>query len=112
LRARAHERSESRAHARSSILGRLTARIVRERLKKIGERSGLDPQSYAAHSLHSGFATSAAPANKSEAAIWGQGRWKRSPSRAATSAQARVGTTALAPGLASKMAKASERPLC
>jgi site-specific recombinase XerC len=44
--------------------GRLTARIVGERLKKIGARSGLDPQSYAAHSLRSGFATSAARANK------------------------------------------------
>jgi hypothetical protein len=46
--------------------GRLTARIVGERLKKTGERSGLDPRSYAAHSLRSGFATSAARANKSE----------------------------------------------
>jgi integrase len=59
--------------------GRLTARIVGERLKKIGERSGLDPQSYAAHSLRSGFATSAARANKSEAAIMRQGRWKSIP---------------------------------
>jgi integrase len=60
-------------------VGRLTARIVGERLKKIGERSGLDPQSYAAHSLRSGFATSAARANKSEAAIMRQGRWKSIP---------------------------------
>jgi integrase len=59
--------------------GRLTARIVGERLKKIGERAGLDPQSYAAHSLRSGFATSAARANKSEAAIMRQGRWKSIP---------------------------------
>jgi len=59
--------------------GRLTARIVGERVKKIGARSGLDSQSYAAHSLRSGFATSAARANKSEAAIMRQGRWKSIP---------------------------------
>jgi len=59
--------------------GRLTARIVGERVKKIGARSGLDPHSYAAHSLRSGFATSAARANKSEAAIMRQGRWKSIP---------------------------------
>jgi len=59
--------------------GRLTARIVGERVKKLGERSGLDPHSYAAHSLRSGFATSAARANKSEAAIMRQGRWKSIP---------------------------------
>jgi len=59
--------------------GRLTARIVGERVKKILERSGLDPESYAAHSLRSGFATSAARANKSEAAIMRQGRWKSIP---------------------------------
>jgi len=59
--------------------GRLTARIVGERVKKIGARSGLDPESYAAHSLRSGFATSAARANKSEAAIMRQGRWKSIP---------------------------------
>ncbi len=55
--------------------GRLTARIVGERVKKIG----LDPNSYAAHSLRSGFATSAARANKSETAIMRQGRWKSIP---------------------------------
>jgi len=59
--------------------GRLTARIVGERVKKIGARSGLDPQLFAAHSLRSGFATSAARANKSEAAIMRQGRWKSIP---------------------------------
>jgi len=59
--------------------GQLTARIVGERVKKIGARSGLDPQSYAAHSLRSGFATSAARANKSETAIMRQGRWKSIP---------------------------------
>ncbi len=59
--------------------GRLTARIVGERVKKLGARSGLDPHSYAAHSLRSGFATSAARANKSEAAIMRQGRWKSIP---------------------------------
>jgi len=59
--------------------GRLTARIVGERVKKMGARSGLDPESYAAHSLRSGFATSAARANKSEAAIMRQGRWKSIP---------------------------------
>jgi len=59
--------------------GRLTARIVGERVKKIGARSGLDPERYAAHSLRSGFATSAARANKSEAAIMRQGRWKSIP---------------------------------
>jgi len=59
--------------------GRLTARIVGERVKKMGARSGLDPQGYAAHSLRSGFATSAARANKSEAAIMRQGRWKSIP---------------------------------
>lgn len=42
-------------------------------------RSGLDPQNYAAHSLRSGFATSAARANKSETAIMRQGRWKSIP---------------------------------
>jgi len=59
--------------------GRLTARIVGERVKKMSARSGLDPDSYAAHSLRSGFATSAARANKSEAAIMRQGRWKSIP---------------------------------
>jgi integrase len=59
--------------------GRLTARIVAERVKKISERSGLDPDSYGAHSLRSGFATSAARANASEAAIMRQGRWKSIP---------------------------------
>ena len=44
-------------------VGRLTERIVGERLQKIGERSGLDPQSHAAHSLRRGFATLAARAN-------------------------------------------------
>jgi len=59
--------------------GRLTARIVGERVKKMSARSGLDPQAYAAHSLRSGFATSAARANKSESAIMRQGRWKSIP---------------------------------
>ncbi len=59
--------------------GRLTARIVGEGVKKIGARSGLDPHRYAAHSLRSGFATSAARANKSEAAVMRQGRWKSIP---------------------------------
>ncbi len=59
--------------------GRLTARIVEERVKKIGARSGLDPHRYAAHSLRSGFATSAARANKPEAAVMRQGRWKSIP---------------------------------
>lgn len=59
--------------------GRLTARIVGERVKKMGARSGLDPDGYAAHSLRSGFATSAAQAKKSEAAIMRQGRWKSIP---------------------------------
>jgi len=58
---------------------RLTARIVGERVKEMSARTGLDPQSYAAHSLRSGFATSAARANKSEAAIMRQGRWKSIP---------------------------------
>jgi len=59
--------------------GRLTARIVGERVKKLAERSGLDPHSYATHSLRTGFATSAGRANKSEAAIMRQGRWKSIP---------------------------------
>jgi len=63
--------------------GRLTARIVGERVKKIGARSGLDPDSYAGHSLRSGFATSAARANKSEAAIMRQGALEEHPGRAA-----------------------------
>jgi integrase len=70
-----------RAVDRAGHIGadRLTARIVGERLKKIGARAGLDPQSYAAYSLRSGFATSAARANKSEAAVMRQGRWKSIP---------------------------------
>ncbi|MBC5800337.1 MAG: hypothetical protein GIX03_05060 [Candidatus Eremiobacteraeota bacterium] len=60
-------------------------------------RSGLDPQNYAAHSLRSGFATSATRANKSETAIMRQGRWKSIPVRAATFAQVPAGTTMQAP---------------
>ncbi|MBC5798847.1 MAG: hypothetical protein GIX03_13675 [Candidatus Eremiobacteraeota bacterium] len=43
-------------------------------MKKIGAHSGLDPHGYAAHSLRSGFATSAARGNESEAAVMRQGR--------------------------------------
>jgi len=65
--------------------GRLTARIVGERVKKIAQRSGLDPQSFASHSLRSGFATSAASAKKSDAAIMRQDAERAAPSREDTS---------------------------
>ncbi len=55
---------------------RLTERIVSAIVKRCAERAGFDPAEYGGHSLRSGFATSAARAGKSEAAIMRQTRHK------------------------------------
>ena len=55
---------------------RLTERIVAERIKRYAKLAGFDPTEYGGHSLRSGFATSAARAGKSEAAIMRQTRHK------------------------------------
>jgi integrase len=55
---------------------RLTERIVSQVVKDSAERAGFDPASFGGHSLRSGFATSAARAGKSEAAIMRQTRHK------------------------------------
>jgi integrase len=55
---------------------RLTAQIVAARLKKAVARVGLDPDKYGAHSLRSGFATTAARERKTEHVIMRHGRWK------------------------------------
>jgi integrase len=56
--------------------GRLTERIVSQIVKDYAQRAGFDPNEYGGHSLRSGFATSAARAGKSEAAIMRQTRHK------------------------------------
>jgi integrase len=51
---------------------RLTDRSVANVVKGAAERAGLDPASYAGHSLRAGLATAAARAGKSERAIMKQ----------------------------------------
>jgi integrase len=55
---------------------RLTERIVSQVVKSCAARAGFDPAEFGGHSLRSGFATSAARAGKSEAAIMRQTRHK------------------------------------
>jgi len=55
---------------------RLTERIVAAIVKQYATRAGFDPAEFGGHSLRSGFATSAARAGKSEAAIMRQTRHK------------------------------------
>jgi len=64
----------------SNILGRLTAQSVRLIVKKHCENVGLDPDRYGAHSLRSGFCSTAAKAGKAEHQIMKQTRHKRSDS--------------------------------
>ncbi len=71
--------------------GRRTARIVAERVKTVGARSGLDSHSYAAHSLRSGFATSAARRTNPRRRSCAKGAGRAFSSRAGTSARARAG---------------------
>lgn len=63
-----------------NILGRLTAQSVRLIVKKHCENIGLDPSRYGAHSLRSGFCSTAARAGKAEHQIMKQTRHKRSDS--------------------------------
>ena len=63
-----------------NILGRLTPQSVRLIVKKCCEKIGLDPDKYGAHSLRSGFCSTAAQAGKAEHQIMKQSRHKRSDS--------------------------------
>jgi site-specific recombinase XerD len=54
----------------------LSDRMVAVIVKRLAKRAGLDPEAVAGHSLRSGFATSAARAGASEAAIMRQTRHK------------------------------------
>ena len=45
-------------------------------VKRAAQRVGLDPATFAGHSLRAGFATSAARADVSERGIMEQGRWR------------------------------------
>ncbi|WP_223254518.1 tyrosine-type recombinase/integrase [Bacillus sp. HNG] len=64
----------------SNILGRLTPQSVRLIVKGCCEKVGLDPDRYGAHSLRSGFCSTAAKAGKAEHQIMKQTRHKRSDS--------------------------------
>lgn len=64
----------------SHILDRLTAQSVGLIVKKHCEHAGLDPDRYGAHSLRSGFCSTAAKAGKTEHQIMKQTRHKRSDS--------------------------------
>jgi len=63
-----------------NILGRLTPQSVRLIVKSCSEKVGLDPNRYGAHSLRSGFCSTAAKAGKAEHQIMKQTRHKRSDS--------------------------------
>ncbi|KKE78135.1 integrase [Bacilli bacterium] len=63
-----------------NILDRLTAQSVRLIVRKHCERVGLDSKRYGAHSLRSGFCSTAAKAGKTEHQIMQQTRHKRSDS--------------------------------
>lgn len=66
-----------RAISRHGRLGRrLSDRDVARIVKRTALRAGLDPASYAGHSLRAGLATSAAKAGKRDRAIMKQGRWR------------------------------------
>lgn len=63
-----------------NILGRLTPQSVRLIVKDCCKKVGLDPNLYGAHSLRSGFCSTAAKAGKAEHQIMKQTRHKRSDS--------------------------------
>lgn len=63
-----------------NMLGRLTAQSVRLIVRNHCEQVGLDPKRYGAHSLRSGFCSTAAKAGKTEHQIMQQTRHKRSDS--------------------------------
>lgn len=63
-----------------NILGRMTPQSVRLIVKSCCEEVGLDPSRYGAHSLRSGFCSTAAKAGKPEHQIMKQTRHKRSDS--------------------------------
>jgi site-specific recombinase XerD len=63
-----------------NILGRLTPQSVRLIVKKCCETVGLDSERFGAHSLRSGFCSTAAKAGKPEHQIMKQTRHKRSDS--------------------------------
>jgi len=63
-----------------NIMGRLTPQSVRLIVKDCCEKLGLDPDRYGAHSLRSGFCSTAAKAGKAEHQIMKQTRHKRSDS--------------------------------
>ena len=64
----------------ANILGRLTSQSVRLIVKDCCKKVGLDPDKYGAHSLRSGFCSTAAKAGKAEHQIMKQTRHKRSDS--------------------------------
>ncbi|WP_066066180.1 site-specific integrase [Neobacillus soli] len=63
-----------------NILGGLTPQSVRLIVKKCCEKAGLNPEKYGAHSLRSGFCSTAAKAGKAEHQIMKQTRHKRTDS--------------------------------
>lgn len=63
-----------------NVLGRLTPQSVRLIVKDCCEKVGLDSDRYGAHSLRSGFCSTAAKAGKAEHQIMKQTRHKRSDS--------------------------------
>jgi site-specific recombinase XerD len=63
-----------------NIKGRLTPQSVRLIVKRCCEEVGLNPKKYGAHSLRSGFCSTAARAGKSEHQIMRQTRHKQSDS--------------------------------
>lgn len=63
-----------------NILGRLTAQSVRLIVREHCETAGMDPIRYGAHSLRSGFCSTAARAGKNERQIMEQTRHKQSDS--------------------------------
>lgn len=69
-----------RINRHGSILGRLTPQSVRLIVRKSCETIGMDPERYGAHSLRSGFCSTAAKAGKAEHQIMKQTRHKRSDS--------------------------------
>ncbi|MEA3318424.1 MAG: site-specific integrase [Bacillota bacterium] len=63
-----------------NIMGRLTPQSVRLIVRDCCEKVGLNPERYGAHSLRSGFCSTAAKAGKAEHQIMKQTRHKRSDS--------------------------------
>ncbi|MRG86708.1 site-specific integrase [Salinibacillus xinjiangensis] len=69
-----------RVDRHGNVMGRLTDQSVRLVVKKCCEDVGLDAKRYGAHSLRSGFCSTAAKAGKAEHQIMKQTRHKRSDS--------------------------------